>query len=161
MTRAPWRWPRAMSGARESSVGFVLSTTTLLPPASASSIWLCCRVSRLRAFGIRSLLTCTCVAAKCSWYHVVLPEPCSPTKTISSSSMGRYIRKLSRIGQSLGPSEERGFAMWVGYDIAGASGDLSQYGLVNVDGWSEAQLGEYGVAAFKRATLEEIERWKS
>jgi hypothetical protein len=51
--------------------------------------------------------------------------------------------------------------MWVGYDIAGASGDLSQYGLVNVDGWSEAQLGEYGVAAFKRATLEEIERWKS
>lgn len=51
--------------------------------------------------------------------------------------------------------------MWVGYDIAGASGDLSQYGLVNVDGWSEAQLAEYRVAAFKSATLEEIERWKS
>ena len=51
--------------------------------------------------------------------------------------------------------------MWVGYDIAGASGDLSQYSLVNVDAWSEAQLAEYGVAAFKPATLEEIERWKS
>ena len=51
--------------------------------------------------------------------------------------------------------------MWVGYDIAGASGDLSQYGLVNVDGWSDERLAGYGVAAFKRATLEEIERWKS
>lgn len=51
--------------------------------------------------------------------------------------------------------------MWVGYDIAGASGDLSRYGLVDVDGWSDAQLAEYGVAAFKCATLEEIERWKS
>src|SRR5947209_1214584 len=160
MTRAPWRWPSAISGARDSTVGFVLSTTTLRPPASASSICPNCRVSRFRAFGIRSLLTCTCVAAKCSWYHVVLPEPCSPTKMINSSSMGRYIRKLSRIGQSLGPSEERGFAMWVGYDIAGASGDLSRYGLENVDGWSDARLAEYGVAAFKAATLEEIERWK-
>jgi hypothetical protein len=73
--------------------------------------------------------------------------------------MGRYIRKLSRIGQSLGPSEERGFAMWVGYEIAGASGDLSRYGLLNVEGWSDAQLAEYGVAAFKDATLAEIERW--
>ena len=51
--------------------------------------------------------------------------------------------------------------MWVGYDIADASGDLSRYGLVNVDGWSGEQLAEYGVAAFKPATLEEIERWKS
>jgi hypothetical protein len=50
--------------------------------------------------------------------------------------------------------------MWVGYDIAGASGDLSRYGLENVDGWSDARLAEYGVAAFKAATLEEIERWK-
>src|ERR1043166_6557839 len=69
MTRAPWRRPIAMSGARDSGDGFVLSTTTLRPPCSASSICCCCRVSRLRAFGIRSLLTCTCVAAKCSWYH--------------------------------------------------------------------------------------------
>jgi hypothetical protein len=75
--------------------------------------------------------------------------------------MARYIRKLSRIGHSLGPSEERGFAMWVGYDIADASGDLSEHGLVNADGWTDAQLAEYGVAAFKPATLEEIERWKS
>ena len=51
--------------------------------------------------------------------------------------------------------------MWVGYDIADASGDLSQHGLVNVDGWSDAQLAEYGVAAFKPVKREEIERWKS
>ena len=51
--------------------------------------------------------------------------------------------------------------MWVGYDIADASGDLSQHGLVNVDGWSDTQLAEYGVAAFKPVKLEEIERWKS
>jgi hypothetical protein len=49
--------------------------------------------------------------------------------------------------------------MWVGYEIAGANGDLSRYGLLNVDGWSDAQLAEKGVAAFKDATLEEIERW--
>jgi len=39
--------------------------------------------------------------------------------------MGRYIKKFARVGHSLGPSEERGFALWVGYDIEDRTGDLS------------------------------------
>ena len=62
--------------------------------------------------------------------------------------MGRYIRKLGRIGHALGPSEERGFAMWVGYDIEGCERDLSAIGFVRVDGWSDAQFADYGVVAF-------------
>ena len=62
--------------------------------------------------------------------------------------MSRYIKKFTRVGHSLGPSEERGFALWVGYDIAGVSGDLSEHGLINVDDWSEEKLEEYGVRSF-------------
>jgi hypothetical protein len=62
--------------------------------------------------------------------------------------MSRYIKKFARVGHSLGPSEERGFALWVGYDIAGVSGDLSEHGLINVDDWSEEKLEEYGVRTF-------------
>ena len=35
----------------------------------------------------------------------------------SSSTMSRYIKNVARVASSLGPSEERGYAMWVGYDI--------------------------------------------
>ena len=62
--------------------------------------------------------------------------------------MSRYIKKFARVGHSLGPSEERGFALWVGYDIAGVSGDLSEHGLINVDDWPEEKLEEYGVKSF-------------
>jgi len=62
--------------------------------------------------------------------------------------MSRYIKKFSRVGHSLGPGEERGFALWVGYDIAGVSGDLSEFGLINVEGWNEDKLREYGVSSF-------------
>ena len=48
--------------------------------------------------------------------------------------VGRYIKKFGRVGHALGPSEERGFAMWVGYDIVGVDDDLSALGLVRVDG---------------------------
>lgn len=61
--------------------------------------------------------------------------------------MGRYIRKLTRVG-SIGPTEERGFAIWVGYDIHGADGDLSEHGLIHVDDWTNEQLAERGVTAF-------------
>ena len=46
--------------------------------------------------------------------------------------------------------------MWVGYDIAGEVDDES---FINVEGWSDAQLAEYGVAAFKNVTPEELQRW--
>jgi hypothetical protein len=70
--------------------------------------------------------------------------------------MGRYIRKFPRVGHALGPSEERGFAMWVGYDVAGFDDDLSDLGYVKVDGWSEARIAEYDVATFKPVTAEEL-----
>jgi len=62
-------------------------------------------------------------------------------------SLGRYIRKFTRVG-SIGPTEERGFAIWVGYDIAGVDEDLSEQGLIHVDGWTDEQLAERGVTAF-------------
>ncbi len=64
--------------------------------------------------------------------------------------MSRYIKKFGRIGHALGPSEERGFAMWAGYDIVGRDDDLSAAGLINVDGWTESQLAPYGVTTFTR-----------
>src|SRR6187401_3802994 len=104
-----------MIGARESRVGLVLSTTTDWPAARASCSICCWRASRLRVLVIKSLLICTCVAAKWLRYHVDLPEPCTPTKITSSTLVlckvvGRYIKKFGRIGFALGPSEERGFA---------------------------------------------------
>jgi hypothetical protein len=62
--------------------------------------------------------------------------------------MSRYIRKVGRVGLALGPSEERGFSMWVGYDIEDATGDLSALGLTNVDDWTGERLAELGVAGF-------------
>ena len=76
------------------------------------------------------------------------------------SFMARYVRRFSRVGHSLGPSEERGFAIWVGYDVEGMD-DPAAYDLVDVDGWSDIQLEEIGVATFKRVTAEELKRWKS
>jgi hypothetical protein len=64
--------------------------------------------------------------------------------------VARYIKKFGRVGQALGPSEERGFALWVGYDIAGFSGDLTPAGLINVDGWTDERLAPYGVTTFVR-----------
>ncbi len=71
--------------------------------------------------------------------------------------MSRYIKKFGRIGQALGPSEERGFAMWAGYDIVGTDGDLSGAGLINVEGWSGEQLAAYGVTTFARVERDDVE----
>jgi hypothetical protein len=71
--------------------------------------------------------------------------------------MGKYIRKFGRIGMALGPSEERGFALWVGYDLEGESGDLSHAGLVAVDEWSDEQLLERGVESFTFVAKEDHE----
>jgi hypothetical protein len=71
--------------------------------------------------------------------------------------VARYIKKLTRIG-SIGPTEERGFAIWVGYDIAGVDDDLSEHGLIRVDGWSEEQLAERGVVTFLPIELERLRK---
>lgn len=63
--------------------------------------------------------------------------------------MGRYLRKLKRIG-SIGPNEERGSGLWVGYELVGVNGDLSEAGLVSVDDWPEDRIADHGVVAFVR-----------
>lgn len=63
--------------------------------------------------------------------------------------MGRYIKKFTRIG-STGPTEERGFAIWAGYDIVGVEDDLAPQGLTRVDGWSDEELKALGVSSFLR-----------
>jgi hypothetical protein len=48
--------------------------------------------------------------------------------------VGRYIKKFSRVGHALGPSEERGFELWAG--------------LTGVDGWKDDALAQYGITSF-------------
>jgi hypothetical protein len=68
--------------------------------------------------------------------------------------MARYIKKFKSM-LSAGPTEERGFAIWAGYDIVGVDEDLSALGLEKVEGWSESQLAERGVATFLRVEPED------
>jgi hypothetical protein len=63
--------------------------------------------------------------------------------------MARYVKKFKSLG-STGPTEERGFAIWAGYDIVGVDGDLAEYGLQKVDDWDEARLAALGVTKFLR-----------
>jgi len=63
--------------------------------------------------------------------------------------MSRYIKKFKST-TALGPTEERGFALWVGYDIEGVDDDLSEAGLLKADELTEAQLRERGVTTFTR-----------
>jgi len=67
----------------------------------------------------------------------------------SRTAVSRYIKKFARVGHSLGPSEERGFALWVGYDIEGVSGDLSHLGLINADDFTDEELAARGVTSFQ------------
>lgn len=67
--------------------------------------------------------------------------------------MARYIRKLTHIS-SAGPTEERGFGIWAGYDIAGVEDDLSATGLIKVEGWSDDDLAARGVTSFLRVDPE-------
>lgn len=69
--------------------------------------------------------------------------------------MSRYIKKFKST-TALGPTEERGFALWAGYEIEGVDGDLSYAGLVNVDDWSEDKLRELGVTVFTRVDAERL-----
>lgn len=57
--------------------------------------------------------------------------------------MSRYIKNVARVASSLGPSEERGYAIWVGYEITGVDGDLSHLGLLKFD-----EADDHGVTSF-------------
>jgi hypothetical protein len=61
--------------------------------------------------------------------------------------MSRYIKKF-RSTTALGPTEERGVPLWVGYDIEGMDDDLSSAGLMKADDLTDAQLRERGVTTF-------------
>jgi hypothetical protein len=61
--------------------------------------------------------------------------------------MSRYIKKF-RSTIALGPTEERGVPLWVGYDIEGVDDDLSAAGLIKADDLTVDQLRERGVVAF-------------
>jgi hypothetical protein len=67
-----------------------------------------------------------------------------------SSDMARYVKRFSRIGHALGPSEERGFALWAGYELVDVDDDLSSAGLLRVDDLPEGELERLGVVAFAR-----------
>jgi hypothetical protein len=69
--------------------------------------------------------------------------------------MGRYIKRVTRVG-SIGPTEERGFGIWVGYEIAGVDDDLSEHGLIRVDDWTDEQLAERGVVTFLAVAPEKL-----
>ena len=57
--------------------------------------------------------------------------------------MSRYIKNVARVSASLGPTEERGVAMWAGYEIVGVDEDLSTLGLLKV-----SEAGDRGVTTF-------------
>ncbi len=59
--------------------------------------------------------------------------------------MARYLKKFTRVG-SIGPTEERGFAVWAGYDIVGVDDDLSEVGLIRI----EDAPANHGVTVFAR-----------
>ncbi len=48
----------------------------------------------------------------------------------------------------MGPTEERGFAVWVGYDIAGVDDDLTPLGLTKIDDWLPEQIAAHGIKTF-------------
>lgn len=73
----------------------------------------------------------------------------------SSSTMSRYIKNVARVASSLGPSEERGYAMWVGYDIVGVDGDLTSLGLLKVD-----DAGDRGVTHFTPVEPDDVEMYE-
>jgi hypothetical protein len=63
--------------------------------------------------------------------------------------MSRYLKKF-RSTTALGPSEERGVPLWVGYDIEGIDDDLSHAGLMKVDELRDDELRERGITTFTR-----------
>jgi len=65
--------------------------------------------------------------------------------------MSRYIKNVARVASSLGPSEERGYTMWVGYEIVGVDDDLSHLGLHKLDGTDDR-----GVTSFTLVEPDDI-----
>lgn len=56
---------------------------------------------------------------------------------------------------SLGPSEERRFEMWVGYEFPDNNLDLQSRGFICVDDWSDDELAARGITTFSHVHLED------
>jgi hypothetical protein len=67
--------------------------------------------------------------------------------------VARYIKNVRRQSMSMGPTEERGAALWVGYDLAGVEDDLSHLGLLKVD---DEEAARHGVTSFVKTDLETL-----
>lgn len=65
----------------------------------------------------------------------------------------RYIKNVRKQSISMGPTEERGAALWVGYELDGVDGDLSHLGLIQVD---DDEAARRGVTTFVKADLETL-----
>lgn len=61
--------------------------------------------------------------------------------------MARYVRRLTSLG-SLGPTEERGAGLWVGYDIPWLTEELTHLGLLSADAFAPEELERRGVTSF-------------
>ncbi|HEV2721068.1 MAG TPA: hypothetical protein VG323_13690 [Thermoanaerobaculia bacterium] len=67
--------------------------------------------------------------------------------------MARYIKNVRRQSVSMGPTEERGAALWVGYDLDGVDDDLTHLGLIKAD---DEMARRYGVTVFVKTSLEAL-----
>jgi len=67
--------------------------------------------------------------------------------------VARYIKNVRKQSISMGPTEERGAALWVGYELDGVDGDLSHLGLIRVD---DEEAARRGVTTFVKADLETL-----
>lgn len=69
------------------------------------------------------------------------------------TNVARYIKNVRKQSISMGPTEERGAALWVGYDLDGVDGDLSHLGLIKVD---DEEAARRGVTVFREIDLETL-----
>jgi len=69
------------------------------------------------------------------------------------TKVARYIKNVRKQSISMGPTEERGAALWVGYDLDGVDGDLSHLGLIKVD---DEEAARRGVTVFREIDLETL-----
>ncbi|HYU26148.1 MAG TPA: hypothetical protein VEO74_13155 [Thermoanaerobaculia bacterium] len=67
--------------------------------------------------------------------------------------VARYIKNVRRQSMSMGPTEERGATLWVGYDLDGVDDDLTHLGLLKVDDDTAAR---HGVTTFSAADPETL-----
>jgi hypothetical protein len=70
------------------------------------------------------------------------------------TGVSRYIKNVRRISVAMGPTEERGAALWVGYDLGAVDDDLTHLGLLKVT--EDEASSKYGVTEFVKVDPAEI-----